>query len=165
MEIQQSIVSQAVYGENGRVALPLNIFIKKSKDAQGGGKKNIEHLGVPLVVALVEINMNNKCRHNESAISPLLHNIDSTQVPSITTFSEPIKIAEYNSTPTEFQPISNEMYDTLLQSVLEKPIEEIPDSYPVSLKKYTRKNKLRKIKDDDQSEFSPTHFLSVDDLH
>jgi hypothetical protein len=145
MEINQSILSRAVYGDNGRVALPLNMFMEKSKDAHGGGKKHIEHLGVPLVVALVEINMNNKCRHNENKYSPLLHNLDAAQAPEITTFSEPIKIAEYKSTPTEFQPISNEMYDSLLQSVLETPIEEIPDSYPVSSKKYTRKNKLRKI--------------------
>jgi len=148
MEIQQSIVSRAVYGENGRVALPLNMFMEKSKDAHGGGKKHIEHLGVPLVVALVEINMNNKCRHNETAYSPLLHNMSSRQVPAITAFSDPIKISEYNSKPTEFQSISNEMYDTLLQSVLEKPIEEIPDSYPGYVKKHTRKNKLRIINDD-----------------
>jgi hypothetical protein len=158
MEINQSILSRAVYGENGRVALPLNMFMQKSKDAHGGGKKHIEHLGVPLVVALVEINMNNKCRHNEPAYSPnsyashptLLHNRDSAQGSEITAFSKPIKIAEYKSTPTAFQPISNEMYDSLLQSVLENPIEEIPDSYPVFSKKYTRKNKLQRIKDDDQ---------------
>jgi hypothetical protein len=147
MEIQQSIVSKAVYGENGRVALPLNIFMNKRKDAHGGGKKHIEHLGVPLVLALVEINMNNQCRHNETADSSLLYNLDSVQAPAITSFSEPIKIFEHKSNRSEFQPISNEMYDSLLQSVLENPIEEIPDSYPVSLKKHTRKNKLRKYKD------------------
>ena len=155
MEIQKSILSRAVYGENGRVALPLNIFMEKSKDAQGGGKK-IEHLGVPLVVALVEINMNNQCRRDGNTFSPLLHNLendlDSTQYPKITTFSEPMKLYEYKSAPTEFQSISNEIYDSLLQSVLERPIEEIPDSHidtPISSKKYTRKNKnkLRRITD------------------
>jgi hypothetical protein len=125
MEIQQSVVSQAIYGENGRAALPLNIFMKKSSDKQIGGKKDIEHLGVPLVVALVNINVNKPCNHtNENMFEP----------------KEYIGYSGEQS-PEEFETIPDEMYDSLLNTVLEEPIEEIPDSEQVPAKKYTRKNR------------------------
>jgi hypothetical protein len=132
MEIQHSIISQAVYGENGRAALPLNMFTKKSNDKQiGGEKKDIEHLGVPLVLALVEINLNKPCNHaNENMFDePQIEQVD-----------------EYKQGPEEFETIPDEMYDSLLNTVLEEPIEEIPDSNTYNnnedapMKKYTRKN-------------------------
>lgn len=117
--------------------------MKKSKESQGGGKK-IEHLGVPLVVALVNINMNTKCDEKTHFLNDLGNNVDYVQQSPMTYDSnEP----EYKSRSIEFQSISDQMYDSLLQSVLEEPIEKIPDSNidsHISSKKHTRKNKLRK---------------------
>jgi len=118
MEIQHSIISQAVYGENGRAALPLNMFTKKSNDNQiGGEKKDIEHLGVPLVLALVNININKPCHHTNENM------FDQPQIE---------QDDEYKQGPEEFETIPDEMYDSLLNTVLEEPIEEIPNSYEQS---------------------------------
>ena len=124
MEIQPSIISQALYGEQGRVAVPLSVFMKHSKGGQIGGKKDIEHLGVPMVLALVNINMNKPCNHLDE------HSYDN-----------PIdEMAEYRSgEPEEFAPISDEVYDSLFNTVLDEPIESESEYLPV--KKYTRKNR------------------------
>jgi hypothetical protein len=121
MEIQPSIISQALYGEQGRVAVPLSVFIKQSKGGQIGGKKDIQHLGVPMVLALVNINMNKPCNN------PIEHSYDN-----------PIdEIAEYR--PEEFAPISDEVYDSLFNTVLDEPSESESEYLPG--KKYTRKNR------------------------
>jgi hypothetical protein len=130
MEIQPSIISQALYGENGKTALPLNIFMKKSNDNKiGGEKKDIEHLGVPLVLALVNININKPCNYTNENM------FDEPQIE---------QVDEYEQGPEEFETIPDEMYDSLLNTVLEEPIEEIPDSNnneDAPMKKYTRKNR------------------------
>jgi len=132
MEIHKSIVSQALYGDNGRAAIPINVFMKKSKNEQiGGKKKDIEHLGVPLVIALVEVNVNKPCNHNENTFSELLHDNESKM------------FAMKKSNSGDFSPISDEMYDKLLSSVLEHPIEEIPD--PDITEKKHKNKKTKKI--------------------
>jgi len=161
MKIQQSIVSQAIYGDNGRVALPLDLFMKKSKDVKiGGKKKDISHLGVPLVIALVEIDRNIPLIHYnygststipspiaESFVQPDYKSLscDNHRYPS-TSSLDIDAIDEYRSTPTGFQPISNDIYNSLLNSVLEKPIEEISyydkssqdnTLYPTSVRQYS----------------------------
>jgi len=119
MEIQQSIVSQALYGDKGRVAVPLNVFMKQTKAGQVGGKKDIEHLGVPLVIALVNVNMNKPCAQHIYNDEPLDQTVE--YVPS---------------GEEEFAPISDEVYDSLFNTVLDEYItEESP------AKKYTRKNR------------------------
>lgn len=132
MEIQPSIMSQALYGENGKTALPLNIFMQKSNNNKiGGEKKDIEHLGVPLVLALVNININKPCNHTNENM------FDQPQIEQDDEYQQ-------RSEPEEFETIPDEMYDSLLNTVLEEPIEEIPDSYNneyTPVKKYTRKNR------------------------
>lgn len=130
MEIQPSIISQAVYGENGRVAVPIKVFMKQSKTRQIGGKKDIEHLGVPLVVALVNINMNKSCTHSYDFGNPLEQN------------QEPEELSG-EEISTEFQPISDEVYDSLFNTVLDEHIETEPEPYREELPvtKYTRKNR------------------------
>jgi hypothetical protein len=124
MEIQPSIISQALYGEQGRVAVPLSVFIKQSKGGQIGGKKDIEHLGVPMVLALVNINMNKPCNHPDE------HSYNN-QID---------EMVEYRpGEPEEFAPISDEVYDSLFNTVLDEPIESDSEYLPV--KKYTRKNR------------------------
>jgi len=149
MTTQESIVSQAIYGENGRAALPLNVFMKHSKNAQvGGKKKDKDHLGVPLVLALVNVNINKPC-NKEDTFSSLLHNppneMSSAQEPIIISYTHPRQqITEYNSDSEIFPPISDELYDSLLNTVLETPIEKIPDSDThdqIYVKKYTRRNR------------------------
>jgi hypothetical protein len=128
MEIQPSLLSKAVYGQNGRAALPLEMFIKKSEKTYFGGATNKKHLGVPVFLALVEINVNKHCHNNNNMldyVSPS-HSV----------------VLNNQNTPnaTVYEPISDEIYDTLINSVLdehseypsEKQIEHIP-------KKYTRK--------------------------
>lgn len=132
MEIQQSVVSQAIYGENGRAALPLNMFMKKSNDKQIGGKKDIQHLGVPLVVALVNININKPYNHTNENM------FDESPIEQVDEYKP-------RSEPEEFETIPDEMYDSLLNTVLEEPIEEISDdnynNEDTPVKKYTRKNR------------------------
>uniref|UniRef100_A0A6C0HHI7 Uncharacterized protein n=1 Tax=viral metagenome TaxID=1070528 RepID=A0A6C0HHI7_9ZZZZ len=147
MEIHKSIVSQALYGDNGRAAIPLNVFMKKSKNEQiGGKKKDIEHLGVPLVIALVEVNVNKPCNHNENTFTDLLNDSENRILSMKKTnshgFSDPIEISEYKSNSRDFSPISDEMYDKLLNSVLEHPIEEIHDS-DITEKKQKKTKKIR----------------------
>jgi hypothetical protein len=127
MEIQPSIISQAIYGKNGRVAIPMKVFMKQSNTRQVGGKKDIEHLGVPLVVALVNINMNKPCNHSYDFGNPLEQNQE----------------LEPEELPTEFEPISDEVYDSLFNTVLDEHIETEPESYSEEspVKKYTRKNR------------------------
>ena len=124
MEIQPSIISQALYGEQGRVSLPLSVFMKPAKGGQIGGKKDIEHLGVPMVLALVNINMNKLCNHPDERSN-----------------DKPIdEMAEYvPGEPKEFAPISDEVYDSLFNTVLDEPLESANEYLPV--KKYTRKNR------------------------
>jgi hypothetical protein len=125
MEIQPSIESQALYGDKGRVAIPLNVFMKQSKAGQIGGKKDIEHLGVPLVIALVNVNMNKPCVQHSY--------IDDDPLDQIVEYV-PNESVERSS--SEFEPISDEVYDTLFNTVLDEPISEESPA-----KKYTRKNR------------------------
>lgn len=128
METQPSLLSKAVYGQNGRVAIPLEMFMKKSEKTYFGGANHKKHLGVPVVLALVEINVNKPCHNN---------NMYDYVKPSDS-------LVQYNlnspNNKTVYEPISDEIYDTFINSVLdehrehpsEKQIEHIP-------KKYTRK--------------------------
>jgi hypothetical protein len=122
MEIQPSIVSQALYGDKGRVAIPLNVFMKQSNVGQVGGKKDIEHLGVPLVIALVNVNMNKPCAQHSYIDDPFDQTVE--YVPN-----EPVERSS-----SEFESISDEMYDTLFNTVLDESTEP-------TAKKYTRKNR------------------------
>jgi hypothetical protein len=140
MEIQQSIVSQALYGDKGRVAIPLNVFMKQTKAGQVGGKKDIEHLGVPLVIALVNVNMNKPCNHSYELGNPLDQNQEEL---SEEYDVEGLRGNSVELSSNEFEPISDEMYDTLLNTVLDEPIETEPETYNEDspVKKYTRKNR------------------------
>jgi hypothetical protein len=137
MEIQPSILSQAIYGENGRVALPLNMFMKKYKNTQFGGKTSIENLGVPLVIALVEIHTDKQCHMNN--IDTYNRAIANEPIEEYKQYNE---YEQYKSDyMPKYEPISDELYDTLLTKVLAEPIKEISpsDSYTKSSKKHTRK--------------------------
>lgn len=134
MDIQQSVLSKAIYGEQGRIALPLDMFMDKSKKGQHGGKKDIEHLGVPLVLALVNINVQLPKQPNTFDID------DGTY--STRNIEQNYDNHMYNHSPDEYvsyEPISDELYDSLLNTVLDEPI--IQQSEIVIPKKYTRKNR------------------------
>jgi hypothetical protein len=140
MDIQQSIISQAVYGENGRAALPLRIFMEQSKNGQVGGKKKIEHLGVPMVLALVNVNINKPCnniseRPIDQMVEYLPEDFENRYENESTRY-----IADQHS--KELQPISDEVYNSLFNTVLDEPIsyESYNNEYPY-IKKYTRKNR------------------------
>jgi len=151
MEIQQSIVSQALYGDKGRVAIPLNVFMKQTKAGQVGGKKDIEHLGVPLVIALVNVNMNKPCNHSYELGNPLDQNQEElSEEYDVEDFennsgskAEGLRGNSVELSSNEFEPISDEMYDTLLNTVLDEPIETEAETYNEDspVKKYTRKNR------------------------
>uniref|UniRef100_A0A6C0JX21 Uncharacterized protein n=1 Tax=viral metagenome TaxID=1070528 RepID=A0A6C0JX21_9ZZZZ len=185
MEIQHSIISQALYGENGRVALPINMFMKQSNADQVGGKKKdiakisgcaavryqensverslkeFEHLGVPLIVALVNVNVrpSTGISYNNASSLDLETAIPSSEIGYIKAnddntnkscnhtiqymYDEPIdKMDEYiPSKQEEFVSISDEMYDSLLNNVLDEQIEDDLYSDNVPVKKYTRKNR------------------------
>jgi len=93
MEIHPSITSQAIYGEYGRAVLPLRSFIKEPSKCV-----NKEHLGVPIVIALVHV------KHPAYEYSHIDNYAYDTPEP------------ENNI----FETISHDLYDTLLNKVLDK---------------------------------------------
>ena len=134
MEIHPSIISQAIYGEHGRMSIPLSVFAKQSNNRQIGGNKDIEHLGVPMVLALVNINMDKPCNHS---IEHSYNNQAELMDEYIPSEFEPNETEELAS-------ISDEIYDSMFHSVLEEPITEVDDiteSTYLPSKKYTRKNR------------------------
>lgn len=144
MEILPSILSQAVYGENGRAAVPLSVFMKQSNKGQVGGKKDIQHLGVPMVVALVNINMNKPCNNTIHQMTEYIPNepddFANIYEEESTRYIGNSAVNPVKQIPNEFVPISDEVYDSLFNTVLEEPIElEFHNNEYLPKKKYTRK--------------------------
>ncbi len=141
MEILPSLLSQVAYGENGRAAVPLSVFMKQPNKGQVGGKNKIEHLGVPMIVALVNVNisMNKPNNHtidqmkeympNEPKDFANIYEEDSTR------YIGNSVLTPVNHNSNKFVPISDEMYDSLFTAVLDEPF----DSKYLPKKKYTRK--------------------------
>jgi hypothetical protein len=141
MEILPSLLSQAVYGENGRAAVPLSVFMKQPNKGQVGGKTKIEHLGVPMIVALVNvnINMNKPGNHNIDQMTEYIPNepedFANIYEKDSTGYFGNSSLTPVNRVPNEFVPISDEMYDSLFTAVLDEPF----NSEYLPKKKYTRK--------------------------
>jgi hypothetical protein len=140
MEILPSILSQAVYGENGRTALPLSVFMKQSNQGQIGGKKDIKHLGVPMIVALVNVNINKPCNQSGYLLDQIPEYVQDEPIYKLESTKY---LGNYEPMPTKYAPVSDEVYDSLFNTVLDEPIVYNSEHSP---RKYTRKNKKIKIK-------------------
>jgi hypothetical protein len=81
--------------------------MKKTNIAQFGGKPETQNLGVPLVIALVGVNVNNPC--NRSVENMYDQSIDQD--------------GESPLDSEEFEPVSDGMYNRLLNTVLDEPVE------------------------------------------
>lgn len=149
MEIAPSILSQLVYGEKGNNAIPLSFYMKPDKKGQSGGKKHIEHLGVPLVFALVNVNIVHETPRENTMLYEL-HHIPTTYsaieeiAPSENSNYENILLEnepELHSSQ-KYSPISDEIYNRLLNSLLDEPISQSSLPYKNQpVKKYTRKTR------------------------
>jgi hypothetical protein len=137
IEIHPSITAQAMYGENGRAALPLDCFVKDRSKCV-----NKEHLGVPIVIALIPTTS-----HHRTHCYNDMGNFMSEEVIDI---GEPIE-PKYK----EIETIVPEIYDTLLNNVLLESMREDTDSdtdtdsdsdkeYETKKKHSNKKNKTHK---------------------
>jgi hypothetical protein len=130
MEIQPSLLSQVVYGQNGRAVLPLEMFMKKSEKTYFGGANDKKHLGVPVVLALVEINVNKPCHNNNN----------NNMLDYVSPHHSIVQYTPNNINDTVYEPISDEIYDTMINSVLDEHREYPSEKQSEHItKKYTRK--------------------------
>jgi hypothetical protein len=140
MEIYPSITTQAIYGNDGRAALPFGSFVNDwsyglkihtdqhdarcmERDAQGRDITHLdikerskcvdkEHLGVPIVIALIPVSQRSHMYNH-------VHNMDNYMADELD-YGEP--------TYTDMETISPEIYDALLNNVLLEPIHEGSDN-------------------------------------